>query len=151
MLSLTCSMNFWVRNLIFFENFYTFRKEMEVDYTGLLLIASAGYDPRNAPTVCERLGKISGESHLSDYLCTHPSGKKWVELVAQAKVMEEAVTAYREVRPYRTWGWKWKRPIRLLKLPLETQSELILISKRKVSLIYCINIKAWSSYWLFGR
>ncbi|CAK9318330.1 unnamed protein product [Citrullus colocynthis] len=51
-------------------------KEMEVDYTGLLLIASAGYDPRNAQTICEKLGKISSESPLSDYLCTHPSGKK---------------------------------------------------------------------------
>lgn len=80
-----------------FENFYAFRMEMEADYIGLLLIASAGYDPRVAPTVYERLGKVTGESALRDYLSTHPSGKKRAQLLAQAKVMEEALTVYREV------------------------------------------------------
>ncbi|XP_022922484.1 uncharacterized protein LOC111430479 isoform X1 [Cucurbita moschata] len=74
------------------------RMEMEADYIGLLLIASAGYDPRVAPTVYERLGKVSGDSALRDYLSTHPSGKKRAQLLAQAKVMEEALSVYREVR-----------------------------------------------------
>ncbi|XP_038877447.1 mitochondrial metalloendopeptidase OMA1 [Benincasa hispida] len=74
------------------------RMEIEADYIGLLLIASAGYDPRIAPTVYERLGKLTGESALRDYLSTHPSGKKRAQLLAQAKVMEEALTLYREVR-----------------------------------------------------
>ncbi|XP_042505358.1 uncharacterized protein LOC122081974 [Macadamia integrifolia] len=74
------------------------RMEMEADYIGLLLIASAGYDPRVAPKVYENLGKLTGESGLSNYLSTHPSGKKRAELLRQAKVMEEALTIYREVR-----------------------------------------------------
>ncbi|PKI65786.1 uncharacterized protein LOC116203747 [Punica granatum] len=74
------------------------RMEMEADYIGLLLMASAGYDPRIAPTVYEKLGKIGGESSLQNYLSTHPSGKKRAELLSQAKVMEEALTIYREVR-----------------------------------------------------
>uniref|UniRef100_A0A7N0U6F5 Peptidase M48 domain-containing protein n=1 Tax=Kalanchoe fedtschenkoi TaxID=63787 RepID=A0A7N0U6F5_KALFE len=73
------------------------RMEMEADYIGLLLIASAGYDPRVAPKVYEKLGQVTGESALRDYLSTHPSGKKRAQLLAQAKVMEEALTIYREV------------------------------------------------------
>ncbi|KAK4787140.1 hypothetical protein SAY86_010973 [Trapa natans] len=71
---------------------------METDYIGLLLMAFAGYDPQIASTVYERLGKVTGDSALKDYLSTHPSGKKRTELLAQAKVMEEAVAIHREVR-----------------------------------------------------
>lgn len=75
------------------------RMEIEADYIGLLLIASAGYDPRVAPKVYEKLGKITGgNSAIGDYLSTHPSGKKRAELLAQANIMEEAVTIYRDVR-----------------------------------------------------
>lgn len=73
------------------------RMEMEADYIGLLLIASAGYDPRVAPRVYEKLGKVTGDSALRDYLSTHPSGKKRAQLLAQAQVMEEALGIYREV------------------------------------------------------
>ncbi|OIW11207.1 hypothetical protein TanjilG_28298 [Lupinus angustifolius] len=75
------------------------RMEMEADYIGLLLIASAGYDPRVAPKVYEKLGKVTGgDSSAQDYLSTHPSGRKRAELLAQAKIMEEALTLYRDVR-----------------------------------------------------
>ncbi|KAG8381445.1 hypothetical protein BUALT_Bualt06G0122700 [Buddleja alternifolia] len=74
------------------------RMEMEADYIGLLLVASAGYDPRVAPQVYEKLGKVVGDSALQDYLATHPSGKKRAQLLAQAKVMEEAFDLYREVQ-----------------------------------------------------
>lgn len=71
---------------------------MEADYIGLLLMASAGCDPRVAPKVYEKLGQVTGESALRDYLSTHPSGKKRAKLLAQAQVMEEALGIYREVR-----------------------------------------------------
>ncbi|KAL5727902.1 metalloendopeptidase [Ranunculus cassubicifolius] len=74
------------------------RMEMEADYIGLLLIASAGYDPRVAPTVYKKLGEVSGDSPLRDYLSTHPSGTKRAQVLAQAKVMEEALGIYREVQ-----------------------------------------------------
>ncbi|KAL1816367.1 hypothetical protein DCAR_0520754 [Daucus carota subsp. sativus] len=74
------------------------RMEMEADYIGLLLLASARYDPRVAPMVYEKLGKVTGSSAMLDYLSTHPSGKKRAKLLAQAKVMEEAVSIYRETR-----------------------------------------------------
>ncbi|XP_015877852.1 mitochondrial metalloendopeptidase OMA1 [Ziziphus jujuba] len=75
------------------------RMEMEADYIGLLLIASAGYDPRVAPHVYEKLGRVAGDdSSLKDYLSTHPSGKKRAQLLAQAKVMEEALHIYMDER-----------------------------------------------------
>jgi len=72
------------------------RMEVEADYIGLLLMASAGYDPRVASSVYEKLGKLSGDSVIKNYLSTHPSGKKRAELLKQAKVMEEALGIYRE-------------------------------------------------------
>lgn len=72
------------------------RMEMEADYIGLLLIASAGYDPRVAPQVYEKLGQVAGSSPLQDYLATHPSGSKRAKLLSEAKVMQEALSIYRE-------------------------------------------------------
>ncbi|XP_059449947.1 mitochondrial metalloendopeptidase OMA1 [Corylus avellana] len=85
-------------SVLFLRLPFSRRMEMEADYIGLLLMASAGYDPRVAPKVYEKLGKLTGESALRDYLSTHPSGKKRAQLLSQAQVMEEALTIYREVR-----------------------------------------------------
>ncbi|CAI9300162.1 unnamed protein product [Lactuca saligna] len=62
------------------------RMEIEADYIGLLLMASAGYDPRVAPKVFEKLGQVSGDSALRDYLSTHPSGKR------RSKLLSEEIT-----------------------------------------------------------
>ncbi|RZC57645.1 hypothetical protein C5167_004951 [Papaver somniferum] len=72
------------------------RNEMEADYIGVLLLASAGYDPRVAPQVYEKLGEVAGDTALNDYLATHPSGKKRALVLSRAKVMEEAFSIYRE-------------------------------------------------------
>ncbi|KAL1315244.1 hypothetical protein AAHE18_16G243900 [Arachis hypogaea] len=82
--------------------------EMEADYIDMLLIASAGYDPRVAPTVYEKLGKVKGEWALWDYLFIHPSGRKRAELLSQAKIMEEAFTIYKNARSGRCIeGFLW--------------------------------------------
>ncbi|VAI60572.1 unnamed protein product [Triticum turgidum subsp. durum] len=73
------------------------RMEVEADHIGLMLQASAGFDPRTAPKVYEKLGQIAGnQSVLKSYLSTHPSSKKRSELLSRAKVMEEAMQLYRE-------------------------------------------------------
>ncbi len=76
---------------------YLCRMEIEADHIGLLVLGAAGYDPRVAPSVYEKLGKIAGDSTLSNYLSTHPSSKKRAQLLRQAKVMDEALRLYREV------------------------------------------------------
>lgn len=73
------------------------RMEIEADHIGVLLMAAAGYDPRVAPKMFEKLGQITGsDSSLQDYLSTHPSGKTRAKLLAQSKVMEEALAIYSE-------------------------------------------------------
>ncbi|KAI3886034.1 hypothetical protein MKX03_003615 [Papaver bracteatum] len=76
------------------------RREKEADYIGLLLLASAGYDPRCAPQVYEKFDELEelGElgSSLLGYLTTHPSGKTREQLLSQDKVMKEAISIYKE-------------------------------------------------------
>ncbi|KAI8007636.1 Mitochondrial metalloendopeptidase OMA1 [Camellia lanceoleosa] len=86
----------YTMSTLFLKLPFSRRMEMEADYIGLLLMASAGYDPQVAPKVYEKLGMITGDSKLRDYLSTHPSGKKRAVLLSQAKVMEEAMAIYRE-------------------------------------------------------
>jgi len=76
---------------------------MEADYIGLLLLAPAAYDPRVAPKVFRKIGYLT-ESFLrvfrvfrltDDYLSTHPSAGMRADLLAQAHIMEEALTIYK--------------------------------------------------------
>ncbi|KAG5001860.1 hypothetical protein JHK87_022932 [Glycine soja] len=68
-----------IKLIIMDENFLQNRKplpwmEVKADYIGLLLIASASYDPRVVPKVYEELGKFAGDSTFGNYFSTHPSG-----------------------------------------------------------------------------
>jgi predicted Zn-dependent protease len=78
------------------------RNELEADYIGMLLLAAAGFDPYGAPMFYDKMGKIKGESLLTNFLTcilfqVHPSSKKRSRLLLQPKVMEEAMELYREV------------------------------------------------------
>ncbi|TQD78216.1 hypothetical protein C1H46_036217 [Malus baccata] len=67
--------------------------EIEADHIGLLLVAFAGYDPRVCPIMYEKLSKVTGgDCALRDYLSTHPFRKKRAQLLAQAKIMEDAIS-----------------------------------------------------------
>ncbi|TXG70786.1 hypothetical protein EZV62_005721 [Acer yangbiense] len=89
------------RNVLFVDSIsillskppFTQKREMEADYIGLMLLASAGYDPRVVPKVYEKLDQFPVDNLL------YPSGKKRAQMLAQAKVMEEALSIYREIRP----------------------------------------------------
>ncbi|KAL0002639.1 hypothetical protein SO802_016420 [Lithocarpus litseifolius] len=76
-----------------FINFMTRRREAEADYIGLMLMASAGYNPQVAPIVYER--KIGGEGGIQS---THPSGIKRAKLLQKPKVMNNALAVYEEVK-----------------------------------------------------
>ncbi|KAF5198867.1 Mitochondrial metalloendopeptidase oma1 [Thalictrum thalictroides] len=81
------------------------KMEKEADYLGLLMMASAGYDPRIAPKVYEKLALLEGDSNsesssffdiLSAFLSTHPPSMERAKLLTQAQVMEEALTLYEQ-------------------------------------------------------
>ncbi|MCO5568010.1 hypothetical protein L7F22_021706 [Adiantum nelumboides] len=71
-------------------------QELEADHIGLLLMAAAGYDPRVAPHVYEKLGEMTKASELLQYVTTHPSGKKRGERLKKTGTMEEALRIYEE-------------------------------------------------------
>ena len=62
---------------------------MEADYIGLMLMASAGYDPRVAPEVFKKIGH-------TDKTSPWPTGSKRAEFLNKSKVMGEALDVYEE-------------------------------------------------------
>ena len=67
---------------------------MEADLIGMMLLAAAGYDPRVAPRVYEKLGEINGDSAWKDYIGTHPSWKTRSWILSQDKIMDKALELY---------------------------------------------------------
>lgn len=57
-------------------------------------MAAAGYDPRVAPQMYEKLGKLTGTSDLLQYMTTHPSGSKRGERLRKTGTMDEAMNIY---------------------------------------------------------
>jgi predicted Zn-dependent protease len=66
--------------------------ESEADYIGLLLAAQAGYDPREAPRLWERMEQLSGGKAPSEFLSTHPSHGTRIQQLQ--KWMPEALALY---------------------------------------------------------
>ncbi|MFO0807137.1 MAG: M48 family metallopeptidase [Gemmataceae bacterium] len=52
---------------------YSRSHESEADHIGLLLMAAAGYDPREATSFWARMGQVSKGAAPPEYLSTHPS------------------------------------------------------------------------------
>jgi predicted Zn-dependent protease len=71
------------------------KHELEADHIGLMLMAKAGYDPREAPKFWERMA-ASGGGQPPQWLSTHPSHEKRTEelqdLVPDAMVFYEKAT-----------------------------------------------------------
>ena len=70
--------------------------ESEADYIGLLLAAQAGYDPREAVPVWERMEQVGG-AQPPEFLSTHPShGTRIADLQSW---MAEALDLYAKAAP----------------------------------------------------
>ncbi len=56
--------------------------ESEADRIGIELAAKAGYDPKAAVTLWEKMGKLGGGSSRLDFLSTHPAPAKRMEALS---------------------------------------------------------------------
>lgn len=68
--------------------------ESEADYMGLIFMAMAGYDPREAPRFWERMTEMSGGQQPPEFLSTHPSHETRVSDLN--KWMPEALKYYKK-------------------------------------------------------
>lgn len=73
------------------------KHESEADYVGILLAADAGYDPREAVALWERMGQMSGGGGPSEFMSTHPSHETRIDQLK--KWMPEAMAIYQAKPP----------------------------------------------------
>ncbi len=73
------------------------KHESEADYIGILLAADAGYDPREAVALWERMGQMSGGGAPSEFMSTHPSHETRIDQLE--KWMPEAMAIYQTKPP----------------------------------------------------
>jgi metalloendopeptidase OMA1, mitochondrial len=73
------------------------KHESEADYIGILLAADAGYDPREAVALWERMGQMSGGGAPSEFMSTHPSHETRIDQLK--KWMPEAMAIYQAKQP----------------------------------------------------
>lgn len=75
------------------ERRYSRKHELEADRIGMVLMAMAGYDPREAPKIWERMTDLVGETP-GTLLDTHPSNKQRKQEMEE-KWMSEALSYYK--------------------------------------------------------
>lgn len=73
------------------------KHESEADYIGILLAADAGYDPREAVALWERMAQISGGGAPAEFMSTHPSHETRIDQLKQW--MPEAMAIYQTKTP----------------------------------------------------
>ncbi|TKB52191.1 MAG: M48 family metallopeptidase [Nitrospira sp.] len=73
------------------------KHESEADYIGILLAADAGYDPREAVALWERMGQTSGGGAPSEFMSTHPSHGTRIDQLK--RWMPEAMAIYQSKQP----------------------------------------------------
>ncbi len=73
---------------------YSRLQESEADRLGLIFMAMAGYDPREAVGFWERMAGTKKGSSVPDFLSTHPADKKRIADIE--KLVPEAMTYYQE-------------------------------------------------------
>lgn len=71
--------------------------ESEADRIGIELAAKAGYDPKSAVTLWEKMGKLSGGGGKGDFMSTHPAPEK--RQAALAELVPQMMPYYQDKNP----------------------------------------------------
>ncbi|MDN3687353.1 M48 family metallopeptidase [Cyclobacterium jeungdonense] len=72
-------------------------QELEADQLGLIFMAIAGYDPREAPAFWERMNAQAEGPRPPEFLSTHPGPERRIDQLNDQ--MNEAMEYYRENQP----------------------------------------------------
>lgn len=64
---------------------YSRKHEYEADYVGLKLMASAGYDPKEAPNLWRRMMEKTGKSKIPAFMSTHPPSQERINKLETAQ------------------------------------------------------------------
>jgi predicted Zn-dependent protease len=70
--------------------------ELEADRAGLLYMAEAGYDPRQAPEFWRRMAAASGGAGGPEWLSTHPSDERRIQQIEA--MLPDAMAIYERTR-----------------------------------------------------
>lgn len=73
---------------------YSREHESEADRLGLMFMAKAGYDPREAPRFWQRMQEKAGGPRPPEFLSTHPAPETRIRQLN--KYMDEAVAVYQQ-------------------------------------------------------
>ncbi|GER29859.1 mitochondrial metalloendopeptidase OMA1 [Striga asiatica] len=94
-----CTSGFWFGaifvRLCGFTLYSLRRMELEAYYIGLMLMASAGYDPRLVPPFIQELQSICHKYYMDT---THPTPGRIAEMLSQDTVMDRALKIYEQVQ-----------------------------------------------------
>lgn len=71
---------------------YSREHEFEADRLGMLLMAEAGYDPREALRFWQKMAETPGPEPLFDWLSTHPDD--YDRIAAMQEILPEAMAVY---------------------------------------------------------
>lgn len=71
---------------------YSRKHESEADHIGLMMMARAGYDPREAPRFWSRFGAVKSGEKQMEFLSTHPSDER--RAADLANLVPEAMKLY---------------------------------------------------------
>jgi len=82
-------------------------QEAEADRIGIELAAKAGYDPRAAPKLWEKMMAATGDKGKSDWLSTHPASEK--RLQALAALVPQMMPYYEDKSPRPEYKFKAAR------------------------------------------
>src|SRR5690606_17242163 len=87
-------MAFGVGSTVFGILPYSRLHESEADHLGLIFMAMAGYDPREAPEFWKRMAALNAGSKPPEFLSTHPSDE--TRIANLNKWMPEALKYYKK-------------------------------------------------------
>jgi predicted Zn-dependent protease len=73
---------------------YSRVQESEADHLGLVFMAMAGYDPREAVTFWERMAKSKDGEAAPEFLSTHPSDETRIRQIRE--LLPEALSYYKQ-------------------------------------------------------